>query len=132
MAIASSITAALIAGAASGGSAIAGNKMASNANRRATDANTRANDQAMALERDNEARRRQEYDQQQREMRTQWDAEQRRREPYRRMSDLILQQRAQRMGVPAQTFTRPTEMPQGWQPNQPRRTMSDLVRPGSY
>jgi hypothetical protein len=56
----------------------------------------KAADQALAFEREQEARRRLEYDQSQLEQRRQWDAEQRNREPYRQQSLATLSRIARR------------------------------------
>jgi hypothetical protein len=73
-------------------------KMASNAAKRATNAQSRSTSEALTLERDNEARRRQEYDQMIAEQRAQYDAEQARRAPYREASYLTLRDIARSRG----------------------------------
>lgn len=89
----------LITAAVSGGTAIVGAKMASNANRRATDAQTASTDKALAFEREQEQRRREEYDREQRAMQAQWDADQARKGPYRELAESLLRRRAARVGI---------------------------------
>lgn len=67
--------------------------------------------EALRLERENEARRRQEYDQQQAMLKAQWEAEQARRAPFRAAVESVLRRRG--YSVPREA---PTTMPAGWTP----------------
>jgi len=71
----------------------------------------KATNQALQLERDNEARRRQEYDQMIAEQRRQWEAEQERRAPYRQASEATLRSIAASRGRPMPTIVPSTGRP---------------------
>lgn len=90
----------LITAAVTGGAAVTSGVMQSKANKRATDAQSKSTAEALAFERDNELRRRQEYDRSEAESRAQFDAEQARKAPFREMADVILRRRAERLGIP--------------------------------
>ena len=73
-------------------------------------------DKQLAFERDLEARRRIEYDQQVAQERAQWDAEQARRAPFRQAADGAARLAAGKLGIaidprPAPTFTPSTPAP---------------------
>lgn len=113
----------LITAGITGGTAVAGALVNRSAQKSATKAQTQATDQALAFERENELRRRQEYDQSQAEARAQWDAEQARKAPYREMGDAMLRRRAERLGIPFSPRAEP--MAQA-----PRPSLGSLAMPG--
>jgi hypothetical protein len=102
---------------------VAGALVKRSAEKNATQAQTQATDQALAFERENELRRRQEYDQSQAEARAQWDAEQARKAPYREMGDAILRRRAERLGIPFSPRAEPMAPA-------PRPSLGSLALPG--
>lgn len=115
----------LLAGLASGGAAVYGANRASRANDRAAEISDAANQEALAFERDREARRQAEWDRTMDEEERRWYAEQERLAPYRAASTGALSQLVSLAGLPAYTpapaeapnFDRP--MPADWQPGDP-------------
>jgi len=94
-----------VAGAAiSGGSAIVGALLGKKGSDKATKAQTQANDQATQLARDQMAEDKRRYDEQQVLSKSQWDAMEARKDPWRRAL-------AQRFGIPFPTATAPVSAP---------------------
>lgn len=88
-----------IGGAATAGAMVYGAHKQSSAARKAGDQQARAIEQQLQFERENELRRREEYDRAEAERKAQWDAEQSRRAPYRAAADAILRRRMGQMGL---------------------------------
>ena len=86
------------AGAIAAGAQAYGSHKQSSSNNRATDTQAKADQEAIKLARENEARRRQEYDQLIAAEKAQWEAEEARRAPYRQASLGILGGAADRLG----------------------------------
>ena len=93
------IAAAVVPAAISGATTLAGAAIGGKGNKRAAESQERSNSEAIALARENEARRRQEYDQAQALQRQQWDAEQARLEPYRNARLALLAGQSRRLGL---------------------------------
>lgn len=120
--------AAAVAGAASGGwagaaigagASLAGSLFSNKGNKRATQAQTQANQSAEVLAREQMAEDKRRYDEQQVLMKAQWDAQEARREPWRRAL-------AQRFGIPfpsaataASIAPGISQAPPGWDPGAP-------------
>lgn len=109
------------AAAIAGGAAITGGVLSSRANSNAAKTQDSAAKRAEQIAIDNENRRRQEYDQQQANLKAQWDAEQARLAPRRALGDSLLQQFASRTGNSLGSLARPpaaSAPPPGWVPGQ--------------
>lgn len=94
------ITSAVAPAAAQTITGVIGAKSASRANERASQTQARGLDQQLAFERENEARRREEYDRAEALNRQQWEARQAQLAPYRAAADALLRRRAQELGLP--------------------------------
>lgn len=86
------------AAAIGGGAALAGSAISAHSNSNANKTQAKANSEAIAMAKDNEARRRQEYDRAEALSKAQWDAEQQRLEPLRAFQNAQIQQGADRLG----------------------------------
>jgi hypothetical protein len=119
MPIATTAAILLAAGAgATAGASIYGAKKQAGAAREAAQIQGRAAEQQLAFERENEARRRAEYDRAEEQARAQWMAEQARQAPYEEAANAVLRRWSGQLGYPAPTTT---PMPTG--------TRQDLGRP---
>lgn len=78
---------------------VVGGVLNSRANNKATQSQERANAEAIAMAKDNEKRRREEYDRAEALSKAQWDAEQARLEPYRAAQNGLLGQASSRLGL---------------------------------
>ena len=101
--------AAVVAGIQAGATIVAG-VLSSRASGRASDRQYRATQDAIALQRELEARRQKEYDDKQAELKKEWDAYVARRQPYWDRADALIR------GSGGATPNRPTAMPEGWTP----------------
>ncbi len=115
----------LVGGGAAAGASIYGAKKASKASEKAAEISDQASREAIAFEREKEARRQTEWDRMMAEEEARWYAEQERLAPYRAASEGALAQLVSLAGLPAYTpkpaekpnFNRP--MPKDWQPGDP-------------
>lgn len=92
---------ALLASSAASGAATAyGAHKQASASKKAGDQQQQGLREQLAFERENEARRRQEYDRAEAMAQQQWEAEQARRAPFREAADAIIRKRMGGMGMP--------------------------------
>lgn len=125
----------VVAGAAvTAGGALAGGILNSRANNKAMQSQERANAEAIAMAKDNEKRRREEYDRAEALSKAQWDAEQARLEPLRNAQNGLLGQASGRLGLNiGQIGSRPYQSLSGASANsgvtQPR-TLAQLAGSG--
>jgi len=88
-----------VASAITGAATLGGAALANRSNNKATKTQAQANSEAIAMAKDNEARRRMEYDRTEALSKQQWDAEQARLEPYRNAQNALLGQAGNRLGL---------------------------------
>lgn len=104
------------AAAIEAGSQAVGGLIGKHSSNKSADLQYRAAQQALEFEKQKEAERKAEYDKQQSELKAQWEAEQARREPYRRAAAAVLSQAGRRLGLgdlgAGASLSRP--MPAGW------------------
>lgn len=121
----------VVAGAAvTAGGALAGGILNSRANNKAMQSQERANAEAIAMAKDNEKRRREEYDRAEALSKAQWDAEQARLEPLRNAQNGLLGQASGRLGLNiGQIGAKPYQAASAAPASQPR-TLAQLAGSG--
>lgn len=123
--MAAAIPAAVQAAGVLGGAALA-SRSAGKANKTAAEANR----EAIAYQREQDAKEEARYREQEAKLEAQWLAQEAEAAPYRQAAEALLGQNAGRLGLPFSPSARPTARPVAWTPGQPQgspRTLSALA-----
>jgi hypothetical protein len=105
------------AAAISGGASLISGLLGNKGSNRAAQAQERAAAEALAYQREQDAKEEQRYREQQAALKAQWEAQQQQRAPFRAAAEALLRQNASRMGLNMPTSSTPPTMPAGWTPD---------------